>query len=940
MKISYSFGMVDLMHYGHMIALKKAAEGADLKIFGLVGDEASNAWVGKIVSNQQEREEVLHGVKYIDIVMHQETFDPIDNLKIIHKKYPQAEITLFHGSDWKVIPAQKYIESIGGKAITLDYYERLSPMRIIESLTKGDEDLNHSFANLISTKANTLLLLRDKLLKSKIEELYIFTVEMYNNASETVIKEIQKHFLNSKIVIRSSSEREDAFESSNAGHFDSVLGVNAGDADAVRRAIEKVAASYGEIEKERNNEQILVQSQTEGVQAAGVVFTRDIQRNRPYYVINYDDSGSTDSVTSGNGGKTAWMIHTIETDSIPDKWAALIEAVREIESFFSGMLLDIEFAITTTDIVIFQVRPLAAAYKFGRRVGNDDFKKIRDSAKTKYKKGKEKGLTCYSDMAFWNPAEIIGDNPKNLDYSLYRHIITKSAWDEGITALGYRKVDKELMYRFGNKPYINLEYAFEALIPEAISEGLASKLLKFYLKRLKADLSAHDKIEFEIAVNCFDFSTHEQLKQMEQNGFSKNEISELEQALQRLTEKLICNYSTILMHDIDDIRTLEGIRLDIQNITKDCNDFRFIAGSVHSLLDAVSKYGTPQFSRQARCAFIAKSLCKSLLDKNYISPEAYHGFMFSIETVASDYERDYRDFQKGKIQGEEFWAKYGHLRAGTYNIRSPRYDQMRQIFTFDQGRNRAEIKDDKQSVLSSDETECSIITAVNKAVLDIGLNNITVDDILFFMRKAIEEREYFKFVFTKSLSFAMELIKRLGDMAGVELRKLSYLEIPEIFSAEYYSTEEKLREFWELIIEKRHKLYKVNSELILPSVICSLQDFDYIENLESRPNYITEKKVSAEVVVLTDENSFNKLDGKIVIIEKADPGYDWIFSKGIVGLITKYGGAASHMAIRCAEFGIPAAIGCGARVFDYAANSEKVALDCKHENLTRISNTL
>lgn len=939
MKISYSFGMVDLMHYGHMIALKRAAEGADLKIFGLVGDEASNAWVGKIVSNQQEREEVLHGVKYIDTVMHQETFDPIDNLKIIHKKYPEAEITLFHGSDWKVIPAQKYIESIGGKAVTLDYYERLSPMRIIESLTKEDENLNHSFTNLISTKANTLLLLKDKLLKSKIEELYIFTVEMYNNASETVIREIQKHFPNSKIVIRSSSEREDAFETSNAGHFDSVLGVNAGDANAIRRAIEKVVASYGEIEKE-NNEQILVQSQTEGVQVAGVVFTRDIQRNRPYYVINYDDNGSTDSVTSGNGGKTAWMIHSIETDSIPGKWTALIEAVREIENFFSGMLLDIEFAITNKDIVIFQVRPLAAAYKFGRRVGNDDFKKIRESAKIKYGKGEEKGLTCYSDMAFWNPAEIIGDNPKNLDYSLYRHIITKKAWDEGITALGYRKVDRELMYRFGNKPYINLEYAFEALIPAAISEELTNKLLEFYLKKLKSDLSAHDKIEFEIAVNCFDFSTYDQLKRLEENGFSEAEILELEQALRRLTEKLICNYSTILKHDMDDIRALEGIRLDIQNITKDCSDFQFIARSVHSLLDAVSKYGTPQFSRQARCAFIAKSLCKSLFDKGYISSEAYNGFMYSIETVASDYEKDYRAFQKGKIQREEFWAKYGHLRAGTYNIRSPRYDQMRQVFALEQGNIETEIKDDKQSFLSSDETERSVIAAVEKAVMDIGLNNITTNDILFFMRKAIEEREYFKFVFTKSLSFAMELIKRLGDMTGVDVRKLSYLELPEIFSAEYYSTEEKLREFWDLIIEKRHKLYKINSELILPSVICSLQDFDYIENLESRPNYITEKKVSAEIVVLTDENSFSKLEGKIVIIEKADPGYDWIFSKGIVGLITKYGGAASHMAIRCAEFGIPAAIGCGGRIFDYAANSKKVTLDCKHENLVRISDTL
>ena len=65
-------------------------------------------------------------------------------------------------------------------------------------------------------------------------------------------------------------------------------------------------------------------------------------------------------------------------------------------------------------------------------------------------------------------------------------------------------------------------------------------------------------------------------------------------------------------------------------------------------------------------------------------------------------------------------------------------------------------------------------------------------------------------------------------------------------------------------------------------------------------------------------------------IDKADPGYDWIFTRGIRGLITKYGGVASHMAIRCAEFEIPAAIGCGEKIFDYVLRRENeiVKLDC------------
>ena len=59
------------------------------------------------------------------------------------------------------------------------------------------------------------------------------------------------------------------------------------------------------------------------------------------------------------------------------------------------------------------------------------------------------------------------------------------------------------------------------------------------------------------------------------------------------------------------------------------------------------------------------------------------------------------------------------------------------------------------------------------------------------------------------------------------------------------------------------------------------------------------------------EQSLEDVSGKIVCIPSADPGYDYLFSKNIGGLITKFGGANSHMAIRCAELGIPAVIGVG-----------------------------
>lgn len=71
----------------------------------------------------------------------------------------------------------------------------------------------------------------------------------------------------------------------------------------------------------------------------------------------------------------------------------------------------------------------------------------------------------------------------------------------------------------------------------------------------------------------------------------------------------------------------------------------------------------------------------------------------------------------------------------------------------------------------------------------------------------------------------------------------------------------------------------------------------------------------------------NNISGKIVMIESADPGYDWIFAPGIKGLITMYGGANSHMAIRAGELGIPAVIGAGAKRFEQYRQAEVVEID-------------
>ncbi|MBE6035704.1 MAG: hypothetical protein E7222_13555 [Clostridiales bacterium] len=923
MNISYSFGIIDLFHFGHLNALKKAHKNTDIHFFGLVSDRAAIAWLGGIVSNEEERKAVLESISCVDEVMIQTTLDPTENLKIIYNKYPYATITLYHGNDWEIVPAERFLKEIGGSVKLFDYYDKLSPIKILQALNNRS---NHSkqYKNLISTKANTLLALKDRLKLSRIEELSIYTVGQCNEGINRICEEINLQYNGSTIVVRSSSKNEDCFEKSNAGHYESILDVDSLDKSSVKKALEAVCNSYGKDGEVAQDEQILIQRQTEEVVYSGVIFTRDIQYNRPYYVINYDDNGATDSVTSGIGGKVIWIAHDIVEEELPPDWRGIIVSVREIELLLKGMTLDIEFALNKKgETIIFQVRPLAASYKFKRDVNADRLLQIKNRTVKEFKEFRhDENKRILSDMAFWNPAEIIGDNPRNLDFSLYREIITKKAWTAGLRPMGYQFVDEDLMYKFANKPYICVDYAFRALIPQNLDEEVKSKLIKFYGEKLSSDFTAHDKIEFEVVLSCFDLETEDRLKELLQYGFTDDEIKKIHHQLYDLTFKNIKSYKEVLVEDTCSLEKLENIRHSVESLLNENNSVKNYVKCFRMLIEALEEYGTPQFSRQARYAFIARALCNSMIYKGYISKMEYDLFMCTIETVTTEFERDFRSFLTGYMEKTVFDERYGHLRAGTYDIRTCRYDQM-----------HFSIKKDSRQIELNKKMGMDLpLNSITKALKDFDID-VTYQELISFLKAAFEQREKFKFIFTKSLSRAIEIVASIGYEIGLDRNDLSYLEVPEILAADFYDDSNSLKNFWNIIIEKRKEIHNINSALILPSVISNELDFDFIQISEARPNFVTEKIVSGEVVIL-EEQSDKDITDKIVVIEKADPGFDWIFAKGIKALVTKYGGVASHMAIRCAEFEIPAAIGCGENIYNVVKEISNLHLDCKNKKIT------
>ena len=129
---------------------------------------------------------------------------------------------------------------------------------------------------------------------------------------------------------------------------------------------------------------------------------------------------------------------------------------------------------------------------------------------------------------------------------------------------------------------------------------------------------------------------------------------------------------------------------------------------------------------------------------------------------------------------------------------------------------------------------------------------MTAKQLLHFIRHAIEEREYFKFEFTKSLSLILELLVRAGAMMEIARNDLSWLEI-EDFVLPQYLTADGLKDQLEEKIARRHRRYQEFRELYLPEVILNRRSLDVVEVYEARPNFITTKRVEGEVVLLDEE---------------------------------------------------------------------------------------
>ena len=130
MKLVYSYYVLDIVHKGHLLMMKnaKAIAGKDGKsIVGILTDEAVMEKKSKPTLSFEERMELAQAIKYADVVVPQDTYSPLPNVKKIK---PDVLMESTSHDDKAVDDARKVMKNLKGRVVVMPYFPAQSSTNI------------------------------------------------------------------------------------------------------------------------------------------------------------------------------------------------------------------------------------------------------------------------------------------------------------------------------------------------------------------------------------------------------------------------------------------------------------------------------------------------------------------------------------------------------------------------------------------------------------------------------------------------------------------------------------------------------------------------------------------------------------------------------------------------------------------------------------------
>jgi len=719
--------------------------------------------------------------------------------------------------------------------------------------------------------------------------------------------------LDPTVIVRSCAYLEDDTSSQAPGYFNSVLGVQLRESESLKSAINTVISSYRNGGRSKCElDRVLVQSQLLDVSLGGVGFVDPSIR---YVILDIDtESGRTDGVTSGRMSERVVIAPCRQQGD--ELWDRLYDVFIEIACQFDGPVI-IEFAVCSQGRVnVFQVRPDRRKLPAVKPISIDLNTRLLRHIKSRLNRDGP-----ISVMTDWNPAELLGSDPGRLDTSLYQTLVTDEAWAVGRSKLGWRMPQNtKLIETYCGMPYVRVNTSLESLLPAGVPEWVGQWLIEDRSNLIAGSPELHDKVEFRVMWSAYAFDEQVVARDLKKRGLVSDGVDSLFCELKKVTasslglERLSDPYG-------DQRGTLERCSADLKNFDVRNSDPSALAEIVERSLSIIREHGVIPFSEQARLAFTYRYVLNRMITLDPHLEEAFLNWARKLQTITSSYRRDLASLKAGELDRHSFLTSYGSLRPNAYNIESARYDESLEYF---------ENTDVKRVVERNSQPEIPRSQSVTDVLKGIG----DFDEAEFWHRcgEAFRNRESLKFHFSKVLSDLLKLIAAVSESSGSTRSTLRKLRIGEITSILRRS--DSLTEFakkCERRSDRRLMERKYLTHLPMPDFASKGRDFEIIVQISNEPTFVGNRSIQAQCVPLREthvpDGNATQLSGSIIFLTSADPGFDWIFGHDIRGLITEYGGEFSHMALRCAEFGIPAAIGCGVKTGARLVANELTLLD-------------
>ncbi|MEO6689768.1 MAG: PEP-utilizing enzyme, partial [Dokdonella sp.] len=570
-------------------------------------------------------------------------------------------------------------------------------------------------------------------------------------------------------------------------------------------------------------------------------------------------------------------------DKLSTQCRAYLDALREIESVVRTQPCEAEMVADAAGVIwLLQARPLASP-RCDESAVNALRCRIESKLETLSPRPPLLGM-----MPDWNPAELLGEHPRPLARELFDGLITRRAWRIGRAALGYARIEDIGLLQFhGGRPYVDVRTSFRSLLPAGLDAEMGERMVGAYCKRLRTYPEYHDKIEFEVAFTTLTCGIPSEFAVRYPGLLDDTELAAFDAALRGPA-------SATLDSALTD-RLLEGFMRDLQLSPPAAEPARLR----HWLQRLELRTGV-RFAVAARQAFAVDALLRSAVESGALDATLWRDFKQAAARHAV-------------VAATAAGIDHGHVRAGTFDIAAP----ARQEFAAHVFAHTAEQDAGASGVQTIDGAAAQIL---RDALCELGLG-IAPDALLAQYRRVVHAREFGKFVLARGVSLALDALATLALTRGIDRDEAGWLSLADLLDpvVDRRSLHER--------VKHAREMHAIEARLRMPLLIDDVR-LDTIHHIPGQANWLGRGRVD-DVLTMVDAHTHPDSVPlhAIIAIASANPGFDWIFPRRPAALLTAFGGPNSHMAIRCAEAGVPALLGVGPEAFRRATGTGRVRID-------------